>query len=550
MANRYWILGTGTWNATNTVNWSDSSGGLGGFSVPTAADNVFFDANSNVGTTAFTVTMANTPRVCNDFTASGLDGVMTLAGTSIGLTVSGSLTFQATNFTRTYTGTTTFNATTTGKTITTNGVAFGAAVTFDGVGGGWTLGSALTVPIGSTTTLTNGTLDLQSYTLSTGIFSSTNANTRTIAFGTGQISCTGTGTVWDTSTVTGLTTTGTQVVNVTSVGSTAITVNTGALSEANSISFNFTGGTYALTFLGTSNYSARNANFTGFAGTLAQIGITSPIIYGNLTLSTGMTLTSSTRTLVFGATSGTQQITTNAKTIDFPINFNGVGGTFQLQDALTMGSTRAVALTNGTLDLFGKTFTAGTAFNIATGTKNITFNGGTLVCPAATTSAFNNAAPTNFTTTAGTGTGMISMTAATAKTFVGGGSTFNCTLNQGGAGALTITGSNTFSDITNTVQPASVLFTAATTSTFTNFSLSGTAGNLITIGSVTAASHTLSKSSGTVSSDFLSISRSTATGGAGWYAGANSTDGGNNSGWIFTAPPAPSGSNSNFLVFF
>ena len=60
---------------------------------------------------------------------------------------------------------------------------------------------------------------------------------------------------------------------------------------------------------------------------------------------------------------------------------------------------------------------------------------------------------------------------------------------------------------------------------------------MITIGSVTAASHTLSKASGTVSSDFLSVSRSTATGGAGWYAGANSTDGGNNSGWIFTAPP-------------
>ena len=894
MADRYWILGTGSWSSTNTANWSASSGGAGGASVPTASDNVFFDANSNVLATAFTVTMANTPRVCNDFLASGLDGTMTLAGTSIGLTVSGSLTFQATNFTRTYSGTTTFNATTTGKTVTTNGVIF-VLVDFNGVGGGWTLGSALacttitvtngtfdtsssgnyavtastfassftnartinlnastvnlsstgtawsmgtstnatlnagtstinltsssgptfagggltyynvaftgasqttisikgentfrdlsitgrtTVGIGvsslsenqtingtftvsagtasafrmqissdtigttrtltcaavsltdvdfrditiagaaspasgtrlgdakgnsgitfdaaktvyyrqtgsnswgtsgsgswsatsggaldatqfplaqdtaifpaatypasgstttinaaynigtidmslrtsntmtlatsttapfiygnwingtgitlsgtgtitfagrttqtitsagrsftqpitinspsgsvtlqdalttgttSTTTLTSGTLDLQSYTLSTGLFSSNNSNTRTIAFGTGQISCTGTGTVWDTATVTGLTTTGTQVVNVTSTGSTAITVNTGALSEANSISFNFTGGTYALTFLGTSNYSARNANFTGFAGTLAQIGITSPIIYGNLTLSTGMTLTSSTRTLVFGATSGTQQITTNAKTIDFPINFNGVGGTFQLQDALTMGSTRTVALTNGTLDLFGETFTAGTAFNIAIGTKNITFNGGTLVCPAATTTAFNNAVPTNFTTTAGTGTGTISMTSASAKTFVGGGSTFNCTLNQGGAGALTITGSNTFGNITNTTQPASVLFTAGTTSTFTNFSLSGTSGNLITIGSVTAASHTLSKASGTVTADFLSISRSTATGGAGWYAGANSTDGGNNTGWIFTAPPAPSGSNSNFLMFF
>ena len=546
MADRYWILGTGTWDATNTANWSDSSGGLGGFSVPTAADDVYFDANSNVLATAFTVTMANTPRVCRDFLASGLDGVMTLAGSAIGLTVSGSLTFQATNFTRTYTGTTTFNATTTGKTVTTYGVSFGAAVTFDGVGGGWTLGDAFTVAgATNTTTLTNGTLDIQSYTLSTGRFNSSNSNTRTIAFGTGQISCTGTGTVWTTATVTGLTTTGTQVVNVTSTGSTAITVSVGALSEANSISFNFTGGTYALSW-GGSNSAVRNLNFTGYAGTLGQVLIIT--VYENLILSTGMSLTASTFEWRFRGTSGTQQITTNTKTLDFPVTFNGVGGTFQLQDALTMASTRTATLTNGTLDLFGQTLTVGTAFTTAAGTKNLTFNAGTLVCPTAAATAFNNNSPTGFTTTAGTGTGTISMTAATAKTFVGGGSAFNCTLNQGGAGDLTITGSNTFGNITNTVQPASILFTAGTTSTFTNFSLSGTAGNLITIGSVTAASHTLSKASGTVSADFLSISRSTATGGAGWYAGANSTDGGNNSGWIFTAPP--SGSNSNFLVFF
>ncbi len=886
MADRYWVGGTGTWSSTNTANWSTSSGGAGGASVPTAADNVIFDAGSDAGG-IFTVTMANTPRLCNDFTASGLDFTMTLAGTGIGLTVSGSLSFPATNFTRTYTGTTTFNATTTGKTITTNGVAFGGSVTLDGVGGAWTLGSAfscagfiltltngtfdtsvsnyavtastfsssntntrtinlngstitivgnwvlttstnatlnagtstinltftnstfnggsltyynvsftstasttltktitgantfnnltfstiaavglnnisiganqtingtftvngangnqrqfvrsdtmgtsrtltcaaiasttdvdfrditiagahgtlsgtrlgdcggnsnitfdagvdkywnlaaggnwnangwatssggtpatteyplpqdtaiientglntsatitingawnigtldastrtnamtlassvnsptfygnftygsgvtptgtgpytfsnrstktlnsggktftqritITAPSGGiqlvtnnltlgstlTTILTQGTLDLNNLTLTTGLFSSSNSNTRTIAFGTGNISCSGTGTVWSTATATNLTTTGTQVVNVTSAGSTAITVSSGVLSETNSISFNFTGGTYALTFLGTTNYTARNVNFTGYAGTLAQV-IGS--IFGNLTFSTGMSLTASNSTWTFGATSGTQQITTNGKTLDFPITFNGVGGTFSLQDAMTLGSTRTMTLTNGTLNLNGNTCTVGTAFTTATGTKNLTFNGGTLVCPTASTTAFNNASPTNFTTTAGTGTGTISMTAATAKTFVGGGSTYNCTLNQGGAGALTITGSNTFTNITNTVQPASVLFTAGTTSTFSNFSLSGTSGNLITIGSVTAASHTLSKASGTVSSDFLSISRSTATGGAGWYAGANSTDGGNNSGWIFTAPPAPSAGNGNFLMFF
>ena len=357
MANRYWVGGTGTWDATTTTNWSTSSGGAGGASVPTASDNVFFDANSNVLATAFTVTMANAPRVCRDFTASGLDGTMTLAGSAIALTVSGSLTFQATNFTRTYTGLTTFNATTTGKTVTLNGSTL-TTVTFDGVGGAWTLGSALT--------------------------------------------------------------------------STIFTLN------------------------------------------------------------------------------------------------------------------------NGILNLDGKTCTASNRFVTGTGVKNLTFNGGILVCSNSATNAFNNIAPTNFTTTAGTGTGTISMTSASAKTFVGGGSTFNCTLNQGGAGALTITGSNTFSDITNTrknTSAASILFTAGTTNTFADWNASGESTRLLTIGSDTAASHTLSKASGTVSADFLSISRSTATGGAGWYAGANSTDGGNNSGWIFTAPPVAT-ATGNFLVFF
>jgi hypothetical protein len=535
MADRYWVGGTGTWNSTSTTNWAASSGGASGASVPTAADNVFFDANSNTGTGAFTVTMATTPRVCNDFTASGLDGTMTLAGTSIGLTVSGSLTFQSTNFTRTYTGTTTFNATTTGKTVTTNGVSFGNDVTFDGVGGGWTLGSALTTTI--TTTLTNGTLDLNNLTLTARDFVSSNSNTRTIAFGTGNITCTGTGTVWNTATTTNLTTTGTQVANITSSGSTAITVTPGAgISEANSISFNFTGGTYSLSFMAAGgNPAARNVDFTGFAGTWSSGPSGNSAIYGNLKLSTGMTITAG-NTLIFGSTSGLKTITSNGVTINFPITFNGVGGTWELQDALTLGSTRAMTLTNGTLDLSGKTCTVGTTFTTAAGgTKNLTFNGGTLVCPTASTTAFNNAQPSNFSTTAGTGTGTISMTAATAKTFVGGGSTFNCTLNQGGLGTLTITGANTFSNITNTVQPAQITFPASTTNTFTNFSLSGTAGNLITLRSSSSGTRfTLSDPSGTISLSYLDIQDSAATGGATWIAN-DSTNSGNNTGWSFIA---------------
>lgn len=49
---------------------------------------------------------------------------------------------------------------------------------------------------------------------------------------------------------------------------------------------------------------------------------------------------------------------------------------------------------------------------------------------------------------------------------------------------------------------------------------------------------TISKSSGYVGLDYVTLTRQTASGGATFYAGANSTDGGSNTGWIFTAPPS------------
>ena len=44
MANRYFLNIGANWG--DTANWSDTSGGTGGFSVPTNVDDVFFDANS------------------------------------------------------------------------------------------------------------------------------------------------------------------------------------------------------------------------------------------------------------------------------------------------------------------------------------------------------------------------------------------------------------------------------------------------------------------------------------------------------------------------
>jgi hypothetical protein len=142
----------------------------------------------------------------------------------------------------------------------------------------------------------------------------------------------------------------------------------------------------------------------------------------------------------------------------------------------------------------------------------------------------------------------LSMTAATAKTFAGGGATYP-TLNQGGAGALTISGNNSFGDLTATTRPSTITFTISTIQTFTDFTLSGTAGNLVTINSSSAGTQaTLSKTSGTVSVGYLSIRDSNATGGANWSAGNTSVNVSNNTGWIFSGYVFTAG--GDFFAFF
>lgn len=525
MANIYWVGSTGTWDTASTDNWASSSGGTGGTgTVPTAVDNVFFDSGSG---TPGTVTMTGS-LLCLNLTVS-ITGWAFATGTAPFLAISGNLALTS-GTTWTSTGTTTFNGTTS-QTITTGATVFACSFTFNNATGSWALQDDFNTGSANTVTLNRGTLDLNNYNLNIGRFVSTGTFARTLAFGTGQITLSGSGAVWNT-TIATFTVTGSRVVNVTNPTATASSITCQNQNNTNSLTYNINAGTYALTTVINNGYN--DLNFTGFSGSWASgIGGT---IYGNLTLSSGMTLTSSTTALTFGATSGTKTIQTSNKTLNFDITFNGVGGMWQLQDSITMGSNRVITHTNGTLDLNGKTVTVSQSYTTAAGTKSITFNGGTLLCTRAISGAFNNAAPTGFTTTAGTANGTISMTAATAKSFVGGGSTYAATLDQGGAGQLTITGSNTFSNITAsiaTTSAASILFTAGTTTSLTTgFDVDGTAANAITVSSSTAAAHTLSLASGTVVANYLTLSYSTATGGATWLA-SKSTDSGNNTGWQF-----------------
>lgn len=183
MANIYWVGGAGTWDSTTTTNWASSSGGTGGTgTVPTAADNVFFN---QAGT--YQVLMYGSLS-CLDLTVSA--GTVTFAG-DIGppnLTISGSMTLIAGTIWSSQCSIT-FNATTSGKTITTNGVSIGGPITFNGSGGEWTLGSAL-VTTNTAITLTAGSLNSGNYNITAPNLSSSGTLTRSLTLGSSTVTLT------------------------------------------------------------------------------------------------------------------------------------------------------------------------------------------------------------------------------------------------------------------------------------------------------------------------------------------------------------------------
>jgi hypothetical protein len=261
--------------------------------------------------------------------------------------------------------------------------------------------------------------------------------------------------------------------------------------------------------IGTIDMSARTSNTM----TLAT-GTTTPAIYGNWINGTGTTLTGSATFALTFAGRGSQTIMSSGKTFPQQITINSPSGYVTLQDAFVTNSLNII-LNAGTFDANNYNVTAPQIVSGSGLTRTIAVGSGTWTI-SSSGAAWNIPSATGLTVT---GTGTISLTSASAKTFAGGGIQTYPTLNQGGAGALTISGSNKFANITNTYSATgatSVLFTAGTTNIFTAFNLTGTVGKVCTLGSTTTAQATLQKAST-------------------WYMGANSTNGGNNTGLTFTA---------------
>jgi len=277
-------------------------------------------------------------------------------------------------------------------------------------------------------------------------------------------------------------------------------------------------------------------------------GTTTLTIAGSLSLPATNFVKGGSGALLFnGAT--TRTITTNGVTLSGSVTINAASSTITLGSALTLSAGRTITFTAGALlDFAGYNVTCGTFTSTLASTRSLTLGTGTITCTDGTsTAAFTLTGATNLTLSAASST--ILMTGATAKTFGGNGYTFGV-LKNAGAGTMTIAGSNTFSELGNTVQPCTVSLTSGTTQTVTTFSLQGTAGNLVTLNAVTAGTAaTLSKASGTVNASYLSIRDNTPTGGAKWVASnGTNVDQGNTLGWEFILGQVAAGSVGDVTV--
>jgi hypothetical protein len=540
-----WSMSTATnfsYTGTSNVvfNYSGSTGTRTLSFTTGATESNSLNFSITAGTDIF-----QTPFVFKNLSFTGFSGTWAInpSGSQVcygNLTISSGMSFSGggTNLT--------FSATSGTQQITANGKTLDTPLTVNAPGATVQLQDNLTVGSTRTFTLTQGTLDLDDNKLTTGIFSSNNSNTRSIGFGTtGEIEVTGnSATVWNTSNVNTFSYTGTSKVVASYSGATGlrglVSGAAGTNTESKAINFFITAGTDQVAISG----SMKNAVFTGFSGTFLIGSAPNPrFIYGNFTFSPTATITGGDSLYTFAATSGTQEITTAGVTFDVSMAVNAPGATVQLQDALTMGSTRTLTLTAGTFDSDGYALSTGLFDGSGTTARTLSMGASTWTITGAGT-AWNLSDTTNL--TLNTDTSTISMTGSSPHTFQGGSQTYY-NLNVGGTGDLTIVGDNTFNEISDSVDGSTVYFTAGSTTTTTAFTVDGGVGDLILLRSTTPGSvWFLEQSTGSVGITYVDIQDSDASGGATFQC-INGVNSGNNTGWQFIDS---GGSGGNFFIFF
>ncbi len=254
------------------------------------------------------------------------------------------------------------------------------------------------------------------------------------------------------------------------------------------------------------------------------------------------------------------------------MTYNGAGvGLFLSGRGSFFLTMNSVNFTTGGLNISmpGGTLTATTAWGISTGSFThaigtfndggftITFGTGGYISNSGSTRTLNKSGLWTFATASGTvmtvvaagltmndtGTWFLTDTGASSKTITGGGVTYNdLKIAGGGAGAIIISNvSMTFNRIyTDGLGTKSITLPGTGTTTLISGQGLNNGTNLITFTS-SSGDATVSKSSGVLAWDYVSLTNIPSTGGATFYAGSHSVDGGGNTGWIFTDAPVPPG---------
>jgi hypothetical protein len=297
-----------------------------------------------------------------------------------------------------------------------------------------------------------------------------------------------------------------------------------------------------------------NVNFTGFN---RQLSINSlPVtFYGSFTMGAGVPSFSGSQAISLQGR-GSHTVDLGGKTMPNSFTFDGGGaGGWTLQSAFTTNSSITVTGSGFYSSGYPVTATTFTRSTAATTTIDIS-NSLVSLTSSATASIWNIATTAGMTLLAsGSVIEFSAVAASNARTFAAGTGNFQYGELRytvaGSAGPLVITGVASFEkiNVSDPSGPKTVRFGSGNTITVADFSVSGAAGRLITIEPTASSAFTLAKSgAGVVSCDYLSIDRSNATPSSTWYAGANSTNVGGSSGWVFTAPPAAN--QAAFLQFF
>lgn len=176
------------WNSVQS--WSATSGGVGGASVPTSADNVYFNANSfTAGSQVVTV---NATAYClnMDWTGSLNTPTLTLSGANT-LDTYGNVTLITAMACGGGTGYLAFNAA--GQTFTTNGLSLTCNILISNVAvSSVTLaGAPATLTTSKVIALYSGALTTSNFTVNcAGFVDAANALAKTLTLGTSTINCT------------------------------------------------------------------------------------------------------------------------------------------------------------------------------------------------------------------------------------------------------------------------------------------------------------------------------------------------------------------------